>query len=51
VLDSDPENALPVLYSILERYADSPERGEQRIAEVVREMIAELEQSRGEAGG
>lgn len=46
MLDFEPESALPVLYSLLNRYADSAAPGERRIAEVVGEMIAELEQER-----
>ena len=43
MLDFDREGALPVLYGILERYTDSSKPGEQRIAEAVQELIAELE--------
>ena len=50
-IDPDPESALPVLYSILDRYADAAEAGEQRIAEVVTGMIAELELERDEEDG
>lgn len=48
VLDYEPESALPVLYSILSRYADSTEPGDRRIAEAARGLIAELEQERDE---
>lgn len=43
----DSEHALPALRNIWRRYADSAQPGEQRIAEVVREMIEELESSEG----
>lgn len=50
VLDSDPDGALPVLQGILERYVESPDPAEQRIAVAVKSMIAELKQKREEAG-
>jgi hypothetical protein len=40
----DSEHALPALRGIWQHYADSTRPGEQRIAEVVRQMIEELEQ-------
>jgi hypothetical protein len=40
----DSEHALPALRGIWQRYADSTRPGEQRIAEVARQMIEELEQ-------
>ena len=39
---------LPALYGILDRYDESPEPAEQRIAVAVKSMIAELEQERDE---
>jgi hypothetical protein len=44
--EPDPDRTLPVLYDILERYADSEEPSKQRIAKAVRQFIAELEDRR-----
>ncbi len=49
MVGTDPHTALPMLYGILERYAEATEPGEQRIADVVRGLIAELEAELGES--